>query len=179
MGDDVRCELTTTVCRHTVSNANEAQALFERIRIQAYSPAFRALIIVETTFNAEAVQWRKWTTEHLKHDVVVLDELRYRDRSDELTQILGSEYTTAVYARAFDAGLFASLAGTVRLGGVFIWISSPLDKWAELSRYGRRLVSLLEQIPTSPAVSDIANTTSSSEQDRLLATLRKLCVGRR
>ena len=176
MGDDVRCELTTTVCRHTVSNANEAQALFERIRIQAYSPAFRALIIVETTFNAEAVQWRKWTTEHLKHDVVVLDELRYRDRSDELTQILGSEYTTAVYARAFDAGLFASLAGTVRLGGVFIWISSPLDKWAELSRYGRRLVSLLEQIPTSPAVSDIANTTSSSEQDRLLATLRKLCV---
>ena len=138
--------------------------MFERIRTQAYSPAFRALIIVETTFNAEAVQWRKWTAEHLKHDVVVLDELRYRDRSDELTQILGSEYTTAVYARAFDAGLFASLAGTVRLGGVFIWISSPLDKWAELSRYGRRLVSLLEHIPTSPAVSDIANTTSSMDR---------------
>ena len=176
MDIDLRCEIKTTVCRHSVSNANEAQALFERIARQAYSSEFRKLIIIETAFNAEAVQWRKLTAEHIKHDFVVLDKSRYRDRSDELTQILGSEFTTAVYARAFDAGLFASLAGTVRQSGVFIWISSPLDKWAERSRYGRRLVSLLDLIPTTPAVTDIANAASSHEQDKLLATLHELCV---
>ena len=175
MDFDARCELTTTVCRHSVSNAREAQALFGTIGIHAYSPVFRTLIIIETTFDAGAAQWRSWTAEYLKRNVVVMDELGYRDRSDELTQILGSEYTTAVYARAFDAGLFASLAGTVRHGGVFIWITSPLDKWAAISRYGRRLVALLDVIPTTPAVSDIANAASSSEQDELLATLRKVC----
>ena len=108
MDIDVRCEIKTTVCRHSVSNANEAQALFERIARQAYSPEFRKLIIIETAFNetafnAEAVQWRKWTAEHIKHDFVVLDKSQYRDRSDELTQILGSEFTTAVYCLLYTS----------------------------------------------------------------------------
>ncbi len=174
----MRCELPTSVSRHSVSNAVGAQALFERIGTRAHNTLYRSLIVIETTFNTESVDWRGLTAEHLRGNVVVLDKPRSRDRSDELTKILGSECTTAIYARAFDAGLFASLAGTVQQGGVFIWITSPLDEWANLSRYGRRLVSLLGAIPPISSLSKTADTdaTSPVEQDRLLITLRELCA---
>ena len=181
MDIDVRCEIKTTVCRHSVSNASEAQALFDRIGQQAQIQNYRAMIVIETTTNAESILWRDQNTPYFGKDVTVLDNTFTRDRSDELTRILGSEQYVAVYARAFDAGLFASLAGTVRQGGVLIWISRPLDQWANHSLYGRRLLSLLNVVTSSTMLTTPSpqaatmHTAGVIEQDKLLATLYEVC----
>ncbi len=169
----IRCEIKTIVCRQTVSNAVEAQAIFTRMHLNAGVSHCRALIVIESTDAIESNQWQTWITDHYGDDVSIVNNKQTCDRSDELTRHLGNEHDFVIYARDFDAGLFAAVSGTVRRGGTFFWITSPLDQWAASSRYASRLQRLLSAIPNT--VSDNEKAAENlSEQNQILLELVEL-----
>jgi len=176
MDADMRCEIKTTVCRHAVSNAMQAQALVERIGTCAQRYDYRALVVIETSNIDESNQWRQWIADHFG-DITVLDDTLDRDRSDELTRFLGLEQEVAVYAREFDSGLFAALAGTIKRGGVLFWISRSLNEWAASSRFANRVVCLTDELnEVDPQKQTAGEISGDAEQDDMLDALTQLCA---
>ena len=145
------CETSTTMSRHLFSNNLELVSFVKCCREHAADHKVRELIVLENASN----NWLKYWTDEQR--IPFIDSDKSIDRTDRITALLGSEYEMLAHAlgQRFDAGLLASLAGTIRSGGVLL-IGQPSNTTGHFHQRFRNLVNLLAKLhPTCLHLIDV------------------------